>query len=324
MARAHKRKLDIISPVFNEEESIGLFLAELSRVVQSLSASWDIEIVLVDDCSTDDTYGRIVHFLESPGPKPALRVLSLERNAGHPAAISAGILNARSSSCALVLDSDLQDPPETIPSLLEALADYEVVRTRRISREDSLLKKLSASLFYRVMQGLTGGRVEPEAGDFWAISERQVERIKREGLEKSVFFRGLIRELSSSETVVSFKRRPRQAGVSKYTLPKMINLALSGLGNYSDLPLRLIAGLTSIAAVLGIVGLVVMFFGRLTSAIDFSPGLVIFSFVVIPILATNAMSLSVLALYLSRLMRESSPRSSFFVSRTQRWNYRAQ
>lgn len=291
-------------------------------VCEQIHDDWDIRLVLVDDCSSDGTLEKVFTFASARKKGPELKLISLNRNSGHPAALTAGLLSTRQNACALVLDSDLQDPPEVIPKLLERLTTHDVVTTRRVSRRDSWPKRFFASLFYLLMNTLTGGKVAINSGDFWAIAENQVAQLKRDGIEKSVFFRGLVLELSDIRCVVEYERHARYAGKTKYTLGKMLSLAISGIGSYSDLPLKIVGTFTAVVSILGLMGLGAMVWGRLTSSLDFSPGLVIFSFIVIPMLAVNAFSLTMVALYLSRLSKEVSPKKPFVVSMQRSWRKR--
>ena len=226
--------LSLIIPVFNEAESLPLLAAALTRLTPSLDCA--CEIVLVDDGSQDGSF-EILEGLAAADPR--IKVIHFSRNFGHQAAITAG-LDFVSGDAAVILDADLQDPPELIPRMVELYREgFDVVSAQRVSRDsDSFFKTFSARLFYTVMRNTVDKRIQPEVGDFRLLSRPVIDAI-REFREQHRFMRGLIAWLGFKEALLPFHRQARVAGETKYPLGKMIRFAWTAISSFSALPLRL-------------------------------------------------------------------------------------
>jgi dolichol-phosphate mannosyltransferase len=230
-----KKLLSIVVPVFNESEVIEVFYQRTKSVADSLD-SFTYEIIFVDDGSRDDSYDKMVRLANSD---PKVKILKFSRNFGHQIAITAGTDMAKGDAV-VVIDADLQDPPEVIRNFIAKLEEgYDVVYGVREKREgEGKMKLFTASLFYRMLKALTKVDIPVDTGDFRLMSKRAVAHL-RELREQDRFVRGLVSWIGFKQTAVSYRREKRFAGETKYPYKKMIKFALDGLTSFSSVPLKL-------------------------------------------------------------------------------------
>jgi dolichol-phosphate mannosyltransferase len=228
--------ISVVCPAYQEEEVLPLFHAELGAVLASLKEQYRFEIIFVDDGSSDGTLACLRHLGQAD---PRVRYLSLSRNFGHQAALTAGLEHARGDAV-ISMDSDLQHPPRVLPALLDRWrAGHDVVIT--IRQEDTHLhwfKRHSSRLFYRAMKWVGATEVRPAAADFRLLSKAALSAFLRLR-ERHRFVRAMVQWLGFTAAEVCFKPGPRRAGCTKYTLSRMIRLAGDGLFSFSNFPLRL-------------------------------------------------------------------------------------
>ena len=212
------------------------------RTLESVLAKMDCsyEIIFVNDGSRDQSLAVLE--LKSAAD-PRIKVVSFSRNFGHQMAVTAG-LDFASGDAVVVLDADLQDPPELLPKMVELYREgYDVVSPQRISRQgDSWFKRKTATLFYAVMQRLSDVAMPPEVGDFRLFSSGAVQVLRR-FRERHRYMRGLVAWLGLREAFVAFSRQPRAAGETKYPLLKMLWFSWTAITSFSAMPLRLTMGL---------------------------------------------------------------------------------
>jgi len=227
------QKISVIVPCFNEEAVLPALFQRLGAVAVTWNA--DYEIICVDDGSRDRTW----EILKAQNAKdPRWRCLCFARNFGHQTAVSAG-LHFASGDAAVVIDADLQDPPEEISRLLEKWREgFEVVFATRKQRKDPPLKKFLAWGFYRLLQKMTPLPMARDAGDFCLLDQRVVA-VMNALPERSRYLRGLRTWCGFRQTSVEFDRHERAAGVPQYTFKKSFKLAMDGLFSFSATPLRL-------------------------------------------------------------------------------------
>ena len=226
--------ISVIVPVFNETEVVNECHRQLSDVLSSLPfAAW--EIVFIDDGSSDDSFAKLSALAARDG---RVRVLRLSRNFGHQAAITAG-LDASRGDCVVIIDADLQDPPEVIAQMVDRWREgYEVVYGVRQSRDgEGRFKLATAKWFYRVLNRLTNTSIPADVGDFRLLDRRAVDTLNSLR-EHDRYVRGLVSWIGYRQTGVSYSRHARHAGTSKYPLRKMIRFALDGITSFSTMPLR--------------------------------------------------------------------------------------
>jgi len=226
--------LSIVVPCYNEEAVIAEFHR---RVVAALAAiELDLEIIYTDDGSLDQT-ANILRELQQEDRR--VRVVSLSRNFGHQLAVTAGLEHARGDAV-VIIDADLQDPPEVIPEMIQRWRDgYQVVYGLRVKRAgETTFKRWSAKLFYRLLNRLSEIEIPPDVGDF-RLLDRQVVDVLLAMPERDRFLRGMISWVGFRQVAVIYDREPRRAGTSKYPLVKMLGFALDSVISFSFAPLRL-------------------------------------------------------------------------------------
>lgn len=229
-----KPTCSIVVPMYNEEEVVKETSKRLKAVMESSGVSY--EIIYVNDGSRDKTVDILQEICEQDN---SLKLINFSRNFGHQIAITAG-MDYASGDCIVVIDGDLQDPPEVILKMIEKWREgYEVVYGKRLERKgDTFFKKISAAAFYRLLRSMTDVDIPVDTGDFRLIDRKVCDELKRIH-EKNRYIRGLISWLGFRQTAVEFVREERFAGVTKYPLKKMIRFAFDAITSFSYKPLRI-------------------------------------------------------------------------------------
>jgi len=245
--------ISVIVPLFNEEESIKQLYAALDRVLRSLKVSY--EILFVNDGSRDATRAMIDELQANDNRVAALH---LSRNFGHQAAVSAGIDHARGQS-AIVMDGDLQDPPDVLPQFVQKWREgYEVVYAVRRHRKEKPLLRLGYYSFYRILSAISDLDIPLDSGDF-CLMDRRVVNVLKHLPERMRFIRGLRSFAGFRQVGIEYDRSARIAGRPKYTTRALLGLAIDGLVSFSSYPLRLVTRL-SLATILVTILLLVWVF----------------------------------------------------------------
>ena len=228
--------LSLIAPVKDEEEAVEPFLVRVIPILDGLFADGAWEILFVDDGSEDNTLAAI---LRAHQREPRVRAVSLSRNFGKEAALTAG-LDFAAGQAVIPIDVDLQDPPEVIGAMLAKWRDgYEVVYGVRTNREsDSLPKRLTADLYYRAHNYLSSDKIPEHAGDFRLLDRAVVDIIKQMP-ERNRFMKGLFAWSGFRQAAVEYERAPRAVGRTKFRYWKLWTLALDGITSASTMPLRI-------------------------------------------------------------------------------------
>lgn len=225
-------ELSVVIPVFNEEALLPELFRRLEGVLGPTGLAY--EVILVDDGSQDGS-ARLLR--EQAERQPAFRSLHFSRNFGHQAAVTAGIDHAAGRAI-VIMDADLQDPPELIPQLIERWKEgFEVVYGVRTKRKENVLKRLGYFAFYRMLRRLTHVEIPLDAGDF-ALVDRRVADVLRAMPERNRFVRGIRSWAGFRQTGLVYERDRRYAGEVKYTFAKLVRLALDGILSFSYVPLR--------------------------------------------------------------------------------------
>jgi dolichol-phosphate mannosyltransferase len=251
----------VVAPVYNEEALVTEFCQRAIAAMEPLGEPF--EIVLVNDGSRDES-PEIIRRLHEQDPR--IKVVNFSKNFGHQIAITAGMDYARGDAVA-VIDSDLQDPPEVIPRMIEAWkGGYQVVYGVRGEREgETAFKLATASLFYRLIRKITNVDIPLDAGDF-RLMDRKVVNALNQMREQKRFMRGLSVWVGFKQTGITYKRDARKAGETKYPLRKMIRFALDGITAFSFLPLQLATYFGFATAALSLLFLIVVVILRLTGS----------------------------------------------------------
>lgn len=225
--------LSAVLPIFNEETTIPELYRRLTCVLESAGESY--ELIFINDGSSDQSF-RLLYELAVQDKR--VKVVNFSRNFGHQVAITAG-LDYSQGQAVIVMDADLQDPPEVIPSLIERWRDgYDVVYAVRSERQgEGILKRGTAALFYRLLRRLSKVEIPPDTGDFRLMSRRAVESL-RTLRERHRFVRGLSSWIGFRQTAVPFVRDARYAGKTKYPFKKMVKFAFDGITSFSFAPLQ--------------------------------------------------------------------------------------
>lgn len=243
--------ISIIVPCFNEEEAIAECHRRLTHVLRGLDLWY--EIIYVDDGSRDATAARLAALHAAD---PNVTVIELSRNFGHQPAVTAGLEAAR-GEVVVIIDADLQDPPEVISKMLDMWAQgYEVVYGIRASREgESGFKLWTAKVFYRLLNALSDVEIPLDSGDFRLLDRKAVEAMKSMP-ERHRLLRGMCSWIGFRQCGVKYARAARRAGTTKYSVRKMLRLALDGIVSFSTVPLRVLALIGIASAVLALLGIV--------------------------------------------------------------------
>lgn len=305
------KTLSVVVPVFNEQEVLPEFHARMSAVLDGLSLA--AKVIYVNDGSTDATLETIRRLAEHDA---RVMLLDLSRNFGKEIALTAGLDHA-DTDAVVVIDADLQDPPELIPELVAHWLDgYDVVYAKRTCRKgESAAKRLTAFLFYRLIQKMSRVRIPEDTGDFRLLSRRAVHAVCQMR-EQHRFMKGMFAWIGYPQKAVPYQRAPRHAGTSKWNYWKLWNFALEGITSFSSIPLKIATyiGLCSAsgALVYGLyivvrtlmVGNPVPGYPSLLTAVMFLGGLQLFS-------------IGVIGEYLARMFDESKQRPLYFLKNGQ-------
>lgn len=226
--------LSIIVPVYNEEKNIDRLFERLDNAVRGTAK--DYEIIFVNDGSRDLSMQLIRKLADT---YPSVRFVDFSRNFGHQIAVTAGLEHSRGEHI-VIIDADLQDPPELIPALMEkANEGFDVVYAKRRKRHgETFLKKLTARIFYRTLQKLTSVEIPVDTGDFRIIS-RRILKVLMAMPEQEKFLRGQISWAGFKQTYIEYDRDERAGGKTGYTYRKMIRFALDGITSFSNIPLKI-------------------------------------------------------------------------------------
>lgn len=299
--------LSLVVPVFNEEESIDIFLTSVEPFLER--AGLRFEIVFVNDGSRDDTLG---HLLDCSALNPRIRVVNLSRNFGKEAALTAGIDHAK-GDILIPMDIDLQDPPDLFGPFVERWREgYDIVYGVRSARTwDTATKRLSAQWFYWAFNTMSPVRIPPNVGDFRLVDRRAVE-VLRQLPERNRFMKGLFAWVGFNAVGVPYERPQRTAGSSKFNLWRLWNFALDGVVSFSTVPLRAsFYGGLAIAAVAVLYALFII--GRvLIFGID-TPGYASLLIAVLSLGAIQLVSIGIIGEYLGRLFLEVKGRPIYVV-----------
>lgn len=300
--------VDIVVPVHNEEEALPAFHTRLSRALQGLP--YEFRICYVDDGSTDGT-PRVLDFIRSEDPR--VGIVRLSRNFGHQAALTAGI--DRSSGDALItIDGDGQHPPELIPQMLELFQNgYQVVLTQRVEEESPRLKQWTSALFYRLINAVAETRLVPGSADFRLLS-RTVADVLRGMREYHRFLRGMVAWAGFRTAILPFRSGARMGGKSKYTLRKMVRLAMDAVFSFSLVPLYLglVLGLCFLVlAALEVAYVLNLWLHKETASL--APGWSSLMFMVLFVGATLSILLGIVGTYVGYIFQEVKRRPSYVI-----------
>jgi glycosyltransferase involved in cell wall biosynthesis len=303
--------LSIISPVKDEEEAIAGFVERVRGVIEQLpdAAARDFEILFIDDGSSDGTLAEIRRANQADR---RVRAISLSRNFGKEAALTAGLDHARGAAV-VPLDADLQDPPEVLKDMLAKWREgFDIVYGVRNNREsDSLPKRLTADLYYRAHNWLSEDKIPEHAGDFRLLDRKVVDVIKRMP-ERNRFMKGLFAWAGFRQASVTYTRAPREIGQTKFNYWKLWTFALDGITSASTVPLRVWSYLGGVVALLAFGYAVFLTVRTMVSGVQV-PGYASLMVAVLFLGGLQLLSLGVLGEYVGRILVEAKGRPLYVV-----------
>ncbi|WP_296955940.1 glycosyltransferase family 2 protein [uncultured Dialister sp.] len=299
--------ISIVTPVYNEEDNVVFFHDEVTKVMEKLGM--DYELIYVNDGSRDRT-DLLIHQLASHDPH--VRALTFARNFGHQIAITCGMDFARGDAV-ITMDGDMQHPPALIPKLIEKWEEgYDIVQTVRTATEDAgFVKKLTSSGYYAVINSISTTRVVPGGSDFRLMDRKALDTFLK-FREHSRFIRGIVGGLGFKQTSIEFTAPARHAGVSKFSMKKMLHFAMDGIITNSTVPLRmafyigLLAGFAGFLVILHVLWCVLM--GEAV------PGWATMTILISIFGGLNLMCLGVLGEYMGHIFEETRNRPLYWLS----------
>ncbi|HMP88824.1 MAG TPA: glycosyltransferase family 2 protein [Kiritimatiellia bacterium] len=302
------KTLDIVVPFLNERENLPIMLERVTKTLVSENIEW--RILFVDDGSSD---GSTQWVAETAKSNPHVVLLRLSRNFGHQIAITAGMDYSRADAV-VIIDADLQDPPEVIPELLARWREgNEVVYAVRKSREgETWLKKFLAASFYRVFHSLSKVNVPMDTGDFRLVDRKVIETL-REVRELHRFMRGLTCWVGFRQCAVYYERAARHAGVTKYPVWKSVRLALDAVTSFSGAPLRWVTGTGFAVSFIGALWILMIIIRRLINPAGFEPGWTTIVAIIVFIGGIQLISIGMVGQYVSRIYEESKRRPLYIL-----------
>lgn len=309
--RAPEPEISVVLPVYNEEAGLHEVHRRLTEVLEAHGQSY--ELILVNDGSRDGSWARIRELSDRDA-----RVcgVNLSRNFGHQIAITAGVELSRGAAV-IVMDSDLQDPPELIPQMHERFRQgYDVVYAQRRVREgETWFKEWTAKLFYRLIRRMTTIEIPVDTGDFRLMSRRVVNDLNRLQ-EQSRFVRGLVTWVGYNQTPILYDRARRYGGATKYPFAKMLKFALDGITGFSSQPLRLASHLGLMFAFASLTLMLVLMVYKLAGGQGIIPGWTSLAVAVLFLGGVQLLAIGILGEYIGRIYEEVKRRPLYLVRET--------
>jgi len=304
ISRRTPKLLSVVAPVYNEQELVKTFVERTCAAV----ADYAFELVIVNDGSSDDTAALLDQMARED---PRVRVVHLSRNFGHQAALTAGLEHAVGDVVAMI-DADLQDPPELIPSMIERwVKGADVVYAVRRQREgETAFKLATASWFYKLFDKLAQVDLEPNSGDFRLLDRRALDALLAM-TERSRFLRGMTVWVGFTQTAVHYERDARHAGETKYTLRKMLRFSLDAIASFSHLPLQLATYFGMLFAGLAFVAIPVVIILRIVGS--YLPGFGSITIAILLLGGIQLMAIGVIGEYVGRIYDEVKHRPLYIV-----------
>lgn len=302
-----KKKITIVVPVMNEEESISHFLSEFCR--QTGDADADFDFLFIDDGSTD----RTLDILQQEHAKdPRVNFIKLSRNFGKEAAMTAGI-DRVSTDAAIIMDVDLQDPPSIIPEMVRLWqSGYDTVFGMRVSRkEDTKAKRMTAQMFYKLFNASTHVSIPQDVGDFRLISRRVIDALKLLP-ERNRFMKGLFAWPGYSSIGVPYERPSRALGSTKFNFWKLWNFALDGITSFSTWPLRIWTYVGGTVAAVSLLYMLFIIVKTLLFGADW-PGYASIMSAVLFLGSLQLISIGILGEYIGRMYMEAKQRPPYII-----------
>lgn len=307
------KKLSIVVPMYYEEEVAKECYERLKKVMELIKEKYQYEMIFINDGSQDKT----MEILEKIANQDKhVKVVSFSRNFGHQCAVTAGIEYV-TGDCCLIIDADLQDPPELIPEMLELWEKgNEVIYGKRKKREgESRFKLLTAKMFYRTLNALSDVEIPKDTGDFRLVDKKVIDVINSMP-EHNKFLRGLFSWVGFKQIPYEYERKERVAGKTKYPFRKMLKLASDGIISFSTKPLKIMGGLGFLTILLSIVLLIYSLLSYIFSWNQLAPGWTSLMVAITLFSGVQLLSIWIMSEYIARIYDESKQRPQFIVEKT--------
>lgn len=299
--------ISIVTPVYNEEDNVVFFHEEITKVMET--TGMDYELIYVNDGSKDRTDELIRELAEKDSH---VRAITFARNFGHQTAITCGMDFARGDAV-ITMDGDMQHPPELIPLLLKKWKDgYDIVQTIRTSTEDSgFIKKITSAGYYKVINSISKTPVTPGGSDFRLMNRKSLDVFLR-FREHARFIRGIVGGLGFKQTTVKFEAPARHAGVSKFSMHKMLHFAMDGILTNSTMPLRAAFYAGVVSGVIGILLILHVLYSYLIG--NTVPGWATMTILIAFFGSANLVGLGIIGEYIGRIYEETKDRPLYWIS----------
>ncbi len=305
------KKISVIVPMYFEEAVVSECYNRLKEVLINLK-KYEYEIIFVDDGSRDQTLTILEKIALA---NKNVKIISFSRNFGHQAAVGAG-LRYSTGDAVIIIDADLQDPPELIPQMIELWENgNDVIYAKRKSREgETKFKLFTAKMFYRILNDLSDVSIPKDTGDF-RLADRKVVDVINSLPEHNKFFRGLFSWVGFKQAPIEYERKERFAGETKYPLNKMIKLAKDGIFSFSTKPLRFV---TKLGIISMIISILILIYSLLSFAFDWNNLTAGWTSIMVTITffaGVQLISLGMIAEYIGRIYEESKNRPSYIINK---------
>lgn len=306
---SNNQLISIVAPIYNEAGNIRELHRRISSVMETTAEPW--ELILVNDGSTDGS-AELLRVLYAEDPKH-VRVVHFSRNFGHAMAVTAG-MDYASGQAVILIDADLQDPPEMLPDMIRKWKEgYEVVYAVRAKREgESWFKLTTASLFYRILYRITDVDIPLDTGDF-RLMDRSVVDVVETMRERTRFLRGMVSWVGFRQTGVTYTRDKRYTGETKYTFRKMLQFAWDGITGFSYFPLQVATYLGFAIAVMSALAILIVVYLRAFANAEPLEGQATTLVVVLFLGSVQLISLGIIGEYLGRIYNEVKERPLYIV-----------
>lgn len=306
----NKKLITILVPAYNEEDVLNMLYERLNAIMNS-NENYDFEILFINDGSKDNTLNIIKSLREKDN---RVCYLNLSRNFGKEIAMIAG-LDYSKGDAVIIIDADLQDPPELIPQMIEFWEQgYDDVYAKRRSRKgETWLKKFTSKMYYKTLQSVTNIEIQKDTGDFRLLDRRCVEALKQ-FRESQRYTKGLFSWIGYNKKEILYDRDPRAAGKTKWNYKKLINLSIDGITSFTTVPLRWSAIIGLLISMTGFIYMLAIIIKTIVSGVDV-PGYASTMVVILFIGGIQLIFLGVIGEYLGRSFYETKNRPIYFVDR---------
>ena len=306
------RKLSVVVSVYNEEKALREFYKETNKILEQIKKSgWEHELIFVNDGSADNSLSILEELAKEDHD---VKLISFSRNFGHEAAMIAGIDHSTGDGI-ICMDADLQHPPECIPQIIEKFdAGYEVINMVRTKNESAgLIKNITSSGFYWLINHISDVHFEPNASDFFAISRHVAQVLKDNYREKVRFLRGYVQNVGFKKTNIEYEARARVAGESKYSIKKLFIFSINTILCFSNMPLKLGIYAGVFSAALGVLVMVYTLCTRQGAPSGYATIVVLLCFM----FAMMFLLIGIIGEYIAILFTELKDRPVYIVEKTE-------